>query len=72
MNVCSITSFFEKIWSAQFEVCPLQMKKKNYCASKAEKLPDLPEYFGSVSFRLDLMSIKAFMKNSICGSHITE
>lgn len=35
-NVCSITSFFEKILSAQFEVCPLQMRKQNYCASKAE------------------------------------
>lgn len=35
-------------------------------------VPDLPEYFGFVSFRLDLMSIKAFMKNSICGVHITE
>ena len=36
VNVCSITSFFEKILSAQFEVCPLQMRKQNYCASKAE------------------------------------
>lgn len=36
VNVCSITSFFEKILSAQFEVCPLQMGKQNYCASKAE------------------------------------
>ena len=35
-NVCSITSFFEKILSAQFEVCPLQTRKQNYCASKAE------------------------------------
>lgn len=35
-SVCSITSFFEKILSAQFEVCPLQMRKKNYCASMAE------------------------------------
>lgn len=36
MNVCSITSFFEKILSAQLEVCPLQMRRQNYCASKAE------------------------------------
>lgn len=35
-------------------------------------VPDLLEYFGSVSSRLDLMSIKAFMKNSVCGVHITK
>lgn len=36
MNVCSITSSFQKILSAQFEVCPLQMCRQNYCATKAE------------------------------------
>ena len=36
MNVCSITSFFEKILSVHFDVCPLQMRKKTYCASKEE------------------------------------
>lgn len=34
-SVC-ITLFFEKILSAQSEVCSLQMREKNYWASKAE------------------------------------
>lgn len=45
------------------------MRKQNYFTSETEISADLPEFFGLISSRFDLISIKAVVKKDPQCSH---